>query len=233
MQPSRSSRLARDAVAVWRCCSLIRCCLLVARAPEPRRDRRRRTPRYTGIDVVQVTGFIDPPNASLIRDSIHSAEHRHSAALIFQMDSAGVTDAGDRRVVRGERATARPRGGLGGTGRFRSRGGAALIAESAVVVVVGEQRAHRPDSNRCRRRRRHAAYSDAYLPRSRTCRPRRLPPCAPPTSGRHRQAPRRGRRRRSGDRRPRRVARRQGAPDHGRPRRLSTAEVTTAAGPTP
>ena len=45
-----------------------------------------------GIDVVQVEGLIDPPNASLVRHSITRAEQRHSTLLVFQLDSGGAVD---------------------------------------------------------------------------------------------------------------------------------------------
>jgi membrane-bound serine protease (ClpP class) len=120
-------------------------------------------PRYTGIDVVQVTGFIDPPNASLIRDSIHSAEKRHSAALIFQMDSSGVTDTDPVALARAVKAARIPVVIWVGPAGSSIRGGAALIAESASWLSlasnahIGPIRPLRVDEvNR-------PPYSDTYL----------------------------------------------------------------------
>ncbi len=89
------------------------------------------TPDYNGIDVVQVTGFIDPPNASLIRHSVHDAERRHSTALIFQMDSSGVADADAVALARAVHAATVPVVVWVGPAGSEIRGGAALIAESA------------------------------------------------------------------------------------------------------
>lgn len=45
-----------------------------------------------GIDVVQITGLIDPPNASLLLDAIDDAEARDSTLLVIQLDSGGAVD---------------------------------------------------------------------------------------------------------------------------------------------
>jgi membrane-bound serine protease (ClpP class) len=52
-----------------------------------------------GIDVVQIDGLIDPPNASLLRDAIEDAEARESTLLVVQLDSGGAVDVnlGDLR----------------------------------------------------------------------------------------------------------------------------------------
>jgi membrane-bound serine protease (ClpP class) len=53
-----------------------------------------------GIDVVQVEGYFDPSNESLVRDSIADANARGSSLLILQVDSGGAIDAGVRDIVR-------------------------------------------------------------------------------------------------------------------------------------
>jgi membrane-bound serine protease (ClpP class) len=45
-----------------------------------------------GIDVVQINGLVDPPNASLLIDAIESAETRGSTLLVIQLDSGGAVD---------------------------------------------------------------------------------------------------------------------------------------------
>ncbi len=45
-----------------------------------------------GIDVVQINGLIDPPNASLLIDTIDSAEARGASMVVVQLDSSGALD---------------------------------------------------------------------------------------------------------------------------------------------
>ncbi len=45
-----------------------------------------------GIDVVQINGLIDPPNASLLSGAITDAEDRDSTLLVIQLDSKGALD---------------------------------------------------------------------------------------------------------------------------------------------
>src|SRR5213078_810603 len=105
----------------------------------------------------------DPPNASLIRDSIHSAEKRRSTALIFQMDSAGVTDTDPVALAKAVRAARIPVVIWVGPAGSSIRGGVALIAESASWLSlasnahIGPIRPLRVDEPTKPR------YSDAYL----------------------------------------------------------------------
>ncbi len=91
---------------------------------------------FNGIDVVQVTGLLDPPNASLIRDSIHAAERRHSTALVMQMDSGGVVDTDSIALAAAIRAARIPVVVWVGPAGAQVRGGAALVAESAAWVSL-------------------------------------------------------------------------------------------------
>ncbi len=45
-----------------------------------------------GIDVVQVEGLLDPPNAALMTEALRRAEERGSTMLVFQLDSGGAVD---------------------------------------------------------------------------------------------------------------------------------------------
>src|SRR6266542_3453617 len=45
-----------------------------------------------GIDVVQVEGYLDAPNVSLILDSIRDANEHRSTLLILQVKSSGAID---------------------------------------------------------------------------------------------------------------------------------------------
>ena len=53
-----------------------------------------------GIDVVQVEGYFDAPNESLVRDSIADANARGSTLLVLQVNSSGAIDAGVESIVR-------------------------------------------------------------------------------------------------------------------------------------
>jgi membrane-bound serine protease (ClpP class) len=53
-----------------------------------------------GIDVVQVEGYFDPPNESLVRDSIADANARGSTLLVFQVKSSGAIDTNVEGIVR-------------------------------------------------------------------------------------------------------------------------------------
>ncbi|HEX4490740.1 MAG TPA: NfeD family protein [Acidimicrobiia bacterium] len=89
-----------------------------------------------GIDVVQVQGLVDPPNASLIRGAIDRAEHRHSTLLVFQLDSSGAVDVDVAALAkRIHEATVPIAVWIGPTGST-ARGGAAVLAESAAVLSI-------------------------------------------------------------------------------------------------
>src|SRR5262245_37236870 len=65
----------------------------LAGAAEPRAGRR-------GIDVVQVEGYLDPPNVSLILDAIESSNENRSTMLVLQVKSNGAIDTDIEEVVR-------------------------------------------------------------------------------------------------------------------------------------
>ena len=50
--------------------------------------------------MVQVEGYFDSPNESLVRDSIADANKRGSTLLVLQVKSSGAIDAGVRDIVR-------------------------------------------------------------------------------------------------------------------------------------
>jgi membrane-bound serine protease (ClpP class) len=102
-----------------------------ANTTKPSISAASKSPDYNGIDVVQVTGFIDPPNAALILHSIHEAEGRDSTALIFQMDSSGATDTDPIALAKAVRASTVPVVVWVGPAGSEIRGGAALIGEAA------------------------------------------------------------------------------------------------------
>ncbi len=53
-----------------------------------------------GIDVVQVEGWFDPPNESLVRDSIAEANERRATMIVLQVKSQGAIDADADRIIR-------------------------------------------------------------------------------------------------------------------------------------
>ncbi len=109
---------------------------LGARAAQPRRVAAAAPASLPGIDVVQVEGLIDPPNASLVRNSIARAERRHSTLLVFQLDSGGSVDV-DMAALTARVAKARvPIAVWIGPSGSTARGGAALFAESAAIVSI-------------------------------------------------------------------------------------------------
>ena len=93
-------------------------------------------PGFRGVDVVQVQGLIDPPNAALVRDSIHAAEQRGATALLLQIDSGGAVGTDPvalARVVRNARVPVIAWVGPSGAG---ARGGAELLAEAAPLLSM-------------------------------------------------------------------------------------------------
>lgn len=89
-----------------------------------------------GIDVVQVEGLIDPPNASLVRHSIGRAEHRHSTLLMFQLDSGGAVDVDIAALAQSVHDARVPIAVWIGPSGATARGGAALLAESAAILSI-------------------------------------------------------------------------------------------------
>lgn len=89
-----------------------------------------------GIDVVQVEGLVDPPNATLIRGSIDRAEKRHSTMLVFQLDSGGAVDVDIAALAKRIQDATVPIAVWIGPSGSTARGGAALLAESAAVLSI-------------------------------------------------------------------------------------------------
>ncbi|MFI5054122.1 MAG: nodulation protein NfeD, partial [Acidimicrobiia bacterium] len=53
-----------------------------------------------GIDVVQVEGYLDAPNVSLVKDAITEANRRGSTLLVLQLASSGAIDTDVNQLVR-------------------------------------------------------------------------------------------------------------------------------------
>jgi membrane-bound serine protease (ClpP class) len=89
-----------------------------------------------GIDVVQIEGLIDPPNASLLIDAIAEAEARDSTLLVIQLDSGGALDV-DPDALRARIASATlPIVVWIGPAGAGARGAAAYIASGAPIVSL-------------------------------------------------------------------------------------------------
>lgn len=89
-----------------------------------------------GIDVVQVEGYFDSPNASLVRDSIASANARGATMLIFQLKSSGAIDTGVQDVVRAIDRSAVPVVVWVGPSGAEAGGAATVLLEAAHLAYV-------------------------------------------------------------------------------------------------
>ena len=102
----------------------------------PSRAANNLTPGFKGIDVVQIDGLIDPPNASLLLDAIHDAETDGSTALILQLDSEGVVDTDPLRLAKAIRDAEVPIIVWIGDAGAEARGGSAVVAAAAPMLSM-------------------------------------------------------------------------------------------------
>lgn len=102
-----------------------------ARAARPARSSAQHP-----INVVQVQGLIDTPNASLIRRAIRDANTRRSTALILQIDSSGGVDVDVQSIVRDISRSSVPVVAWVGPSGAKAKGAAALIVEASHVASV-------------------------------------------------------------------------------------------------
>jgi membrane-bound serine protease (ClpP class) len=91
---------------------------------------------FNGIDVVQVQGLLDPPNASLVRDALHDAEARKSTALVLQLDSSGAVSTDARALARTLQGAHVPVVVWVGPAGSSASGGSLLLAESAPLLYL-------------------------------------------------------------------------------------------------
>ncbi len=92
-------------------------------------------PRGT-IDVIQVDGLIDPPNAALIRDAIKAANADQSELLVIKVNSGGAVDVNPKPLYAAMRGSRAPIVAWVGPSGSKARGLAALLALQASVVGV-------------------------------------------------------------------------------------------------
>jgi membrane-bound serine protease (ClpP class) len=93
-------------------------------------------PRLNGIDVVKVDGLLDPPTASLVRDSIGKANRRGSTMIVLQLDSGGAVDVDVQPLLREVQASRVPVVVWVGPSGAKAKGAATLLTEAAPVTSV-------------------------------------------------------------------------------------------------
>jgi membrane-bound serine protease (ClpP class) len=112
---------------------LVACALLafdgVAGAATPPAGRR-------GIDVVQIEGYLDAPNISLIRDAIRDANENRSTLLILQVNSSGAIDTDIEPVVRAIDRSRVPIAVWVGPSGADAKGAATVLLQAAHLAFV-------------------------------------------------------------------------------------------------
>jgi membrane-bound serine protease (ClpP class) len=84
-----------------------------------------------GIDVVQVEGYLDPPNVSLVLDAIEQANERRSTLLVLQVKSSGAIGTDIERVVRAIERSRVPIAVWVGPSGADAKGAATILLEAA------------------------------------------------------------------------------------------------------
>ncbi len=93
------------------------------------------------IRVVQVDGYLDPVNASLVERSIRDADPADTTLVVLQIDSSGALDTDVADLVDAVRTSPVPVAAWVGPSGADARGGAALLVEAAHLsgVAPGSQ----------------------------------------------------------------------------------------------
>lgn len=89
-----------------------------------------------GIDVVQIEGYLDPPNVSLILDAIEEANARRSTLLILQVKSSGAIDTDIEEVVRAIQRSRVPVAVWVGPSGADAKGAATILLQAAHLAFV-------------------------------------------------------------------------------------------------
>ena len=89
-----------------------------------------------GIDVVQVEGYLDAPNVSLILDAIHEANDSKATLLILQLTSSGAIDTNIETVVGAINRSRVPIAVWVGPSGADAKGAATILLEAAHVAYV-------------------------------------------------------------------------------------------------
>src|SRR5438270_799167 len=130
-RPSMRARPAPSRLAI---ASLLTGVLLALTAPVAALTPAPRA----GVDVIEVSGRIDPIVADFVRDSVQSAEHDGSVALVVQLDSPGdLLSATQLHALTARVSRARVPVALWvGESGAQASGGAARLADVAPVVGI-------------------------------------------------------------------------------------------------
>jgi len=101
----------------------------VGDATTPPRGRR-------GIDVVQVEGYLDAPNVSLVKDAISAANDRGSTLLVLQLASSGAISTDVNQLVRAINRSRVPIVVWVGPSGSDARGAATVLLEAGHLAYV-------------------------------------------------------------------------------------------------
>ena len=89
-----------------------------------------------GIDVVQVEGYLDPPNISLILDAIKESNERRSTLLVLQVKSNGAIDTDIEEVVRAIQKSRVPVAVWVGPSGADAKGAATILLQAAHLAYI-------------------------------------------------------------------------------------------------
>jgi membrane-bound serine protease (ClpP class) len=89
-----------------------------------------------GIDVVQIEGYLDPPNTSLVLDAIKSANDDRATMLVLQVKSDGAIDSDIERVVRAIERSRVPIVVWVGPSGADAKGAATILLEAAHLAYI-------------------------------------------------------------------------------------------------
>jgi len=88
------------------------------------------------IDIVQVNGLLDPPNAALLTAAIADAEAHDASLLVLQIDGSGAIDVDVSRILRAMETTTVPIAAWVGPSGGGASGASALVALAAGYTGV-------------------------------------------------------------------------------------------------
>jgi membrane-bound serine protease (ClpP class) len=89
-----------------------------------------------GIEVVQVEGYLDPPNQSLILDAIRSANEQRLTLLVLQVKSSGAPDTNVDELVRAIRRSRVPVAVWVGPSGADAKGAATVLLQAAHLAYI-------------------------------------------------------------------------------------------------
>jgi membrane-bound serine protease (ClpP class) len=93
-------------------------------------------PGKRGIDVVQVEGYLDAPNVSLVKDAIAQANDRGSTLLVLQLSSSGAIDTDVNELVRAIDRSRVPVAVWVGPSGADAKGAATVLLEAGHLAYI-------------------------------------------------------------------------------------------------